>query len=130
MSERNRYRTDRQRVAGLGSAKEGTGHWLSQRVTAIALLPLLPVFILTFGHALGKPLHAVKEIYAHPFNAIVAALTIVVTFRHLQLGLQVVIEDYVHEPAAKTASLLANTLICWALMFTGLFGVAKLALSF
>ena len=129
MSERKRFQTDRQKVAGLGSAKEGVGHWWQQRVTAVALLPLLPLFVITFGRSLGQPLEAVQAIYGHPFHAIVAILTIIVAVRHLQLGLQVVIEDYVHDHALKTSALLANTLLTWALMLAGVFGVAKLAFS-
>ena len=123
------FRTDRQRVAGLGAAKEGVGHWWSQRVTSIALIPLLPFFVVTFGRALGQPLYEVERIYGHPFNAVVAILTILVGFRHLALGLQVVIEDYVHDHALKTSLLLANTLLTWAFALAGVFGVAKLAFS-
>ena len=126
---RKHFRTDRQRVAGLGSAKEGVGHWWSQRVTAIALVPLMPFFVVTFGRALGQPLERVQEIYGHPFNAFVAILTITLVFRHLALGLQVVIEDYVHDHALKTAALLASTLFTWAFLLAGVFGVAKLAFS-
>ena len=92
------YRTDKQRVLGPGSAKEGTGHWWSQRLTSIALIPLTILFI-------G------------------------VTFLHLQQGVQVVIEDYVHDPALKTGALLANTLLTWAFGLSGVFAVAKIAFT-
>jgi succinate dehydrogenase / fumarate reductase membrane anchor subunit len=67
--------------------------------------------------------------YSDPFHAIVAILFIAVTFYHLQQGLQVVIEDYVHGKAARTAALLANTLLTWAFGLTGVFAVARIAFT-
>jgi succinate dehydrogenase / fumarate reductase membrane anchor subunit len=123
------YRTDRQRVQGLGSAKEGTGHWWNQRLTSVALIPLTLLFIFPFANALGGDFETVRAVYANAFNAIVAILFIIVLAIHLQQGLQVVIEDYVHEKAALTAALLANTALCWALGLTGVFAVAKTAFA-
>jgi len=124
-----RFRTDRQRVDGLGSAKEGTGHFWTQRVTAIALVPLTLLFIFPFASALGTDFEAARAGYASPFNAIVAILFIGTAFYHLQLGLQVVIEDYIHDHALKTGALLANTLLTWAFGLAGVFAVARVAFS-
>ncbi|MEO0913377.1 MAG: succinate dehydrogenase, hydrophobic membrane anchor protein [Pseudomonadota bacterium] len=123
------YQTDRRRVMGLGSAKEGTGHFISQRITSVALVPLTLLFIFPFVGALGGEFAEVREIYANPWNAIVAILFIGVGLYHHQQGLQVVIEDYVHGKLARTAALLANILFCWALGLTGVFAVAKIAFS-
>jgi succinate dehydrogenase / fumarate reductase, membrane anchor subunit len=123
------YRTDRARVTGLGSAKEGTGHWWSQRITSIALVPLTLLFLFPFIRALGADHEVVRATYASPFNAIVAVLFIGATFLHLQQGLQVIIEDYVHGKAARTASLLANTLLTWAFGLAGVFAVLKIAFT-
>ena len=123
------FRTDRQRVHGLGSAKDGTEHWWRQRVTAIALVPLALLFVFTFARNLGADFETVRATYASPFNAIVAILFILVAFYHLQLGLQVVIEDYVHGNAARTAAIVANTLLTWAAALTGVFAVARIAIS-
>jgi succinate dehydrogenase / fumarate reductase membrane anchor subunit len=123
------YRTDRARVTGLGSAKEGTGHWWSQRITSIALIPLTLLFLFPFVRALGADHAVVQATYASPFNAIVAVLFIGATFLHLQQGLQVIIEDYVHGKAARTASLLANTLLTWAFGLAGVFAVLKIAFT-
>lgn len=123
------YRTDRQRVLGLGSAGEGTGHWWGQRLTSIALVPLSLLFLVPFARALGNDHAAVLATYANPFNAIVAILFILVSFHHLAQGLQVVIEDYVHGAAARTASLLANIFFCYALALAGVFAVAKIAFT-
>ncbi len=123
------YRTDRQRVSGLGTAGEGTGHWWSQRVTSIALIPLTFLFVFPFARALGGEFARVREIYANPFHALVAILFLVVTFYHLQQGLQVVIEDYIHAKPARTALLLGNMLLCWVLGLAGAFAVAKIAFA-
>ncbi len=122
------YLTDRKRVTGLGSAKDGTGHFISQRVTAIALVPLTLLFVLPFGYNLGGGYDRVIEAYAHPVNAIVAILFIFTVFTHLRLGLQVVIEDYVRGHGRRTALLVANTLFCWLFGLTGVFAIAKIAL--
>lgn len=122
------YLTDRKRVQGLGSAKSGTHHFISQRVTAIALIPLVVLFVLPFGYNLGAGYDRVIAAYSHPINAIIAVLFFIAVFTHLRLGLQVVIEDYVHGKMARTALLLANTLFCWLLGLTGVFAVAKIAL--
>jgi succinate dehydrogenase / fumarate reductase membrane anchor subunit len=123
-----RYQTDRQRVTGLGTAHDGVGHWWSQRLTSIALAPLTIFFIFPLVRALGSDWVTVQAIYARPLNAVVATLFFLVGFLHLQQGLQVVIEDYVHDKPFRVAALVANTLICWGLAITGVFAVAKLAL--
>lgn len=123
------YRTDRQRVSGLGTAGEGTGHWWSQRVTSIALIPLTLLFVFPFARALGGEFARVRETYANPFHALVAILFLVVTFYHLQQGLQVVIEDYIHAKPARTALLLGNMLMCWVLGLAGAFAVSKIAFA-
>lgn len=123
------FLTDRSRVQGLGSAKEGTGHWWSQRVTSVALVPLTLLFIFPFVSALGSDHASVIDTYSNPFNAIVAILFVIATFLHTQQGLQVVIEDYVHDKPIRTAALLANTLLCWAFGLTGVFAIAKIAFS-
>lgn len=124
-----RYQTDRQRVRGLGTAHEGTGHWWSQRLTSIALVPLTIFFLFPFVQNLGSDWETVRASYASPVNAIVAVLFFVVGFVHLQQGLQVVIEDYVHEKALRTAALLANTFLCWAFALAAVFAVAKIAFA-
>ena len=121
------FRTDRQRVEGLGTAGEGVGHWWIQRITALALLPLTLLFLFPFVRSLGAPWEAVRETYRSPFNAVVAIVFLGVAFFHLQLGVQVVIEDYVHDKPLKTALLLANTLLTWIFGLTGVFAVAKIA---
>jgi succinate dehydrogenase / fumarate reductase membrane anchor subunit len=121
-------KTDYKRVAGLGSAREGTHHWWTQRLTSIALVPLSLLFVFTFGNALGAGYDAVLETYANPWNAVVAILFLIVGFHHLMQGLQVVIEDYVHGRAGVVL-LILNTLLCWGFAIAGVFAVARIAFT-
>ena len=73
-----RFLTDRKRAVGLGSAKTGTAHFWAMKVSSVALLLLLPLFVFTFGPMLGQPHEEVVAYFARPFPAIVAALTLVV----------------------------------------------------
>lgn len=115
------------RVRGLGSAKDGTHHWWAQRVTAIALVPLLLWFVASVVSLAGAPLAEVKAWLASPIAAVLLLALIVAVFHHAQLGLQVVIEDYVHAEGVKIAALLLVKGA--ALLFSGLsaFSVLKLA---
>lgn len=123
------FKTDYKRVAGLGSAKDGTGHWISQRLTAIALLALGPLFLIPFMRALGAGHEAVLATYSHPFHALMAVGFFIVGFRHLRLGLQVVIEDYIHAERLRMISLIVNALAWRGFAVAGAFAVAKIALG-
>jgi succinate dehydrogenase / fumarate reductase membrane anchor subunit len=121
------FRTDRQRVQGLGASRDGVGHWWGQRITSIALVPLTIVFLFPFAQALGESWERVRAVYGHPFNAVAAILFLAVGFRHLQQGIQVVLEDYVHDKPLLVGLLLANTLLTLAFAITGIFAVALIA---
>ena len=127
MGEKNRMTTPSNIVYGLGSAKEGVGHWWMQRVSAVALMPLTLLFIIPFGQAIGQGHTAVTALYAQPFHALIAILFILVSFWHLAQGLQVVIEDYVESKGSRTALLMGNSLLCGLFAAAGVFAVAKLA---
>jgi succinate dehydrogenase / fumarate reductase membrane anchor subunit len=122
-----RYLTDRKRATGLGSAKTGTEHHWAMMVSSVALVGLIPLFIFTFGYALGRPYDEVLAYYSRPLPALIAALTFFVGFLHFRGGVQALIEDYVHGFARK-ASLIGMTCLSYALMATALFAVARLAL--
>jgi succinate dehydrogenase / fumarate reductase membrane anchor subunit len=95
------------RVRGLGSAKSGLAQWWAQRLTAIALVPLSLWFIVSVLHLLGAPHDAVVDWISGPWTIVLMIALVVATFHHAQLGLQVVIEDYIHHDAARLASLIA-----------------------
>ena len=122
-----RYLTDRKRATGMGSAKSGTAHFWAMKVSSVALLILIPLFVFTFGTIVGEDYAAVTAYFAHPFPALIAALTLIVGFEHFQSGAQVLIEDYVHGLAQKSTIILIKC-ISYGLMAMGLFAIAKLAL--
>ncbi|PYC47834.1 succinate dehydrogenase, hydrophobic membrane anchor protein [Litorivita pollutaquae] len=122
-----RYLTDRKKAVGMGSAKTGTAHFWAMKVSSVALLLLVPLFVFTFGCALGGTYEEVMAYYSRPFPAIVAALTFIIGFKHFNDGAQVLIEDYVHGMAQKI-SLILLTCISYAAMATGVFAIAKIAL--
>ena len=123
------FKTDYARAHGRGAAGEGLHHWWSQRITSIALIPLTLLFIVPFGRALGGGHDAFVATYSNLWHALVAILFLLAAFSHLQQGLQVVIEDYVPGKATRTAALLANTLLCWALAVAGVLSVATVLFS-
>ena len=121
------YLTDRKRATGMGSAKSGTHHFWSMKVSSVALLFLVPMFIFTFGGILGSTYAEVTAYFARPFPAIVAALTILVGFKHFNDGAQVLIEDYVHGTMQKVMIILV-TCLSYGAATVGIFAIAKLAL--
>ena len=115
------------RVRGLGSAKNGTHHWWIQRVTAVALVPLTLWFAVAMIKMTGAAHSAAIAWVQSPFNAIMLLLLIIATFHHMQLGLQVVIEDYIHSEGTKLVLLLAQKLVSFALAIAAGFAVLKIA---
>lgn len=120
-------RTPLGRVRGLGSAKQGTHHWWAQRITAVALVPLTLWFIFSMAALAGADAAAAAQFVAQPVNAILLLLLIAATFHHLQLGLQVVIEDYITGEFAKIASLVVVKLLAVAFGVAAAFSVLKTA---
>ncbi len=116
------------RVRGLGSAKSGVAHWWAQRLTAIALVPLSLWFIFSMLHLLGAPQAAVADWFAGPWTIVLMLALVLATFHHLQLGLQVVIEDYIHDDAIRLASLLAVKAAAILLAMACIVSVLKLGL--
>ena len=105
-------RTPLGRVRGLGSAKEGTQHWWHQRVTALALVLLSGWFVISLIVMTGASYEEVRAWIGHPVVTGLLLLTIGFTFYHLKLGLQVVIEDYVHSEMIKVGSLMLMSGAC------------------
>jgi succinate dehydrogenase / fumarate reductase membrane anchor subunit len=94
------------RARGLGSAKHGVGHWWNQRVSAVALVPLTLWFVWSVIHLAGAGQTEVIHWLSRPASAILMALLVIATFYHLALGIQVVIEDYVHRESVKIVTML------------------------
>lgn len=100
------------RVTGLGSAKEGTHHFWIQRLTAIALVPLTLWFVASIASLAGAEQAAVKAWLSSPVAALLMLAFLISGFWHLKLGLQVVIEDYIHSEAVKITALVLNSFLC------------------
>ncbi|MBY0613332.1 MAG: succinate dehydrogenase, hydrophobic membrane anchor protein [Beijerinckiaceae bacterium] len=102
-------RTEMSRVKGLGAAKSGTEHFWQHRITAIANIPLAIAFIAIVISLQGKSREAVLHTLSQPLVAILMLLFVCSGLFHMRLGMQVIIEDYVHGEATKIAALIANT---------------------
>lgn len=121
------FRTPVGRARGLGSAKSGTGHFWWQRVTAIALIPLVAWLLGTLVSLVGADLDTVRAVLAKPWNAILLSLFLIATFWHAKLGLQVVIEDYIHARAMEIALQLLVTLACVVGALASLYAIGRIA---
>ncbi len=114
------------RVRGLGSAKEGVSHWWSQRLTAVALVPLTIWFVASVASHIGADHAAMTAWIGSPVTASLFILLIVATFYHAYLGLQVVIEDYIHGEALKIVTLVLVKGACIVLALIGVLSVLTL----
>ena len=118
-----------QRARGLGSAKEGVGHWWNQRLTAIALVVLVLWFVVLVLGLLGHDYQAVRASIARPWNALLMIAFIIAAFWHAVLGLQVVIEDYVHTRWLEVTSMIVIKLLAVAGALAGVLAVLRIALG-
>lgn len=116
-------------VRGLGSAKEGTDHWWLQRLTGLALVPLTIWFVVSIAALAGADHGHVAEWLSSPFVAVFVILVVGVGFYHLKIGVQVVVEDYVHTPWVKTGTLISVTFFCFVVGLASVLAVLKLAIG-
>ena len=117
------------RVRGLGSARSGTHHWIIQRVTAIGNLLLVSWLIASLAMLPAYDHAAVTGWLAQPIVAVPMLLMIVSVFYHIRLGLQVLIEDYVHDEGLKFATLILMQFFVIGCAAVSLFSVAKIAFA-
>lgn len=117
------------RAKGLGSAHDGLHHWIVQRITAIALIPLTIWFVVSLIQLSGSDYAQAVAFFKSPLNAVLMAGVIIAAFWHAALGLQVVIEDYVHCNVKKISALLVVKIGCYGLAIAGVLAIAKLNLG-
>jgi succinate dehydrogenase membrane anchor subunit len=120
-------RTPLGRVRGLGSAKDGTDHFWRQRITALANVPLVIFFVLLVIVLAGKDYQSVAATLASPTIAILLLLAVLSVVVHMRIGMQVIIEDYVHTETTKLILVMANTFFCVIVGFSAAFAILKLA---
>ena len=115
------------RVLGLGAAKDGVGHWWSQRVTSVALVILGLWFVSALLRLDDLSYPLVVAWLAKPVNAVLMVLLVLTTAYHSQLGVQVVVEDYVAHKGAKVVTMLLLKFLHVALGALGIFAILKIA---
>lgn len=127
MQSNSSMRTPLGRVRGLGSAKSGTGHFWLQRLTAVANFILTVIFVFVVVALVGKPYPAAMALLTQPCVAILMLLFILSACVHMRIGMQVIIEDYVHEEGVKILAVMANTFFAIAVGAASVYAVLKLS---
>ena len=121
------FQSDLGRVKGLGSSKSGTSHWWAQRVSALALIPLTLWFVYSAMKFIGMDLFAFRAWLNEPGSVLLLSLFLIALFYHMQLGLQVVIEDYVHGEKNKIFLLLSNKFAAALFAISSLVAIIQIA---
>ena len=129
MSFHDKLRTPLKRARGLGSAKDGTHHFIIQRITAIALIFLSIYVIALVISLIGGDYAAVRGAVAKPWNAVLLVAFLIATFWHSQLGMQVIIEDYIETPWLAITSQLAVIFFCVLAALASVLAVIRIALG-
>jgi succinate dehydrogenase / fumarate reductase membrane anchor subunit len=131
----NRYDTTRTmrtplaRAKGLGAAGHGAEHWWLHRMTAVSNIPLIVAFVIIVASLAGTTYQGAISIVSHPFVAIVLILAVISVTNHMRLGMQIIIEDYVHEKGWKLAALIANNFYAVVIAVACLYGIVKVGLG-
>ena len=120
-------RTPLSKVRGLGTARTGTGDFIGMRLTSIVLAVLTVVFIVLIVSQLGRPYADVAATVASPIVSILLLATVLLTAYHMRVGMQTVLEDYVHAEMTKFVLLMTNWVFCWGIGLTCTFAILKIA---
>jgi succinate dehydrogenase / fumarate reductase, membrane anchor subunit len=120
-------RTPLSRVRNLGASHSGTTDFWRQRITAVAMVLLIVPVIVVVMMMLGSNQAAAKQILSSPLVAIILLLFIIASTWHMKIGMQVVIEDYVHNEQLKLASIMANNFFSFAVAMASIYAILKLS---
>ncbi len=120
-------RTPLARVRGLGSAREGTGHFWKQRLTAIANIPLILFFLGLLVSLNGASFEETRSTLSNPFVALPLILALLSVLYHMRLGMQIIVEDYIQAEGLKLLVLILNTFFAIVVGVVSIFALLKLA---
>jgi succinate dehydrogenase / fumarate reductase membrane anchor subunit len=131
----NRYDTSRSmrtplaRAKGLGPAGHGAGHWWIHRMTAVSNIPLVIAFVIIVASLAGGSYEDAILIVSHPLISILLALAVISVTNHMRIGMQIIIEDYVHDRGWKIVALIANNFYAVVIAVACLYGLIKVGLG-
>ncbi len=114
------------RVRGLGTAHSGTEHFWMQRLTGIANLPLIIAFLVVIVSLVGSSQESVIATLSNPFVAMILFAALISVLIHMRIGMQVIIEDYVHSELRKIVLLMANTFFTLAIGIAAAYAILKI----
>ncbi|MCJ2085656.1 succinate dehydrogenase, hydrophobic membrane anchor protein [Methylobacterium sp. E-005] len=120
-------RTPRARVSGLGVAHHGVSHWWLQRITAVTNLVLMLAFVVIIANMAGRNYAEAAHIVANPFVSIILILALLSVTLHMRIGMQVIIEDYVHAQATKIVAVFANNVYAVLVAVACLYAVLRIS---
>jgi succinate dehydrogenase / fumarate reductase membrane anchor subunit len=122
-------RTPLARVKGLGAAGHGVEHWWIHRVTAVSNVPLIISFVIIVAALAGSSYEQAIAIISHPLVAIILILAVISVTNHMRLGMQIIIEDYVHEKGYKIVAVIANNFYAVIIAVACLYAILKVSLG-
>ncbi len=122
-------RTPLARVKGLGASGHGVEHWWIHRMTAVSNIPLIIAFVIIVAALAGSSYQDAIAIISHPLVAIILILAVISVTNHMRLGMQIVIEDYVHAKELKIAAIIANNFYAVIIAVACLYAILKVSLG-
>jgi succinate dehydrogenase / fumarate reductase, membrane anchor subunit len=122
-------RTPLARVKGLGASGHGVEHWWLHRVTAVSNVPLIISFVIIVAALAGSSYEGAVAIVSHPLTAILLLLAVISVTNHMRLGMQIVIEDYVHDKGYKIAAVIANNFYAVIIAVACIYAILKVSLG-
>jgi succinate dehydrogenase / fumarate reductase membrane anchor subunit len=122
-------RTPLARVKGLGAAGHGVEHWWIHRVTAVSNIPLVIAFVIIVAGLAGSDYARAISIVSHPLVAILLILAVISVTNHMRLGMQIIIEDYVHDKGWKIVAVIANNFYAVIIAVACLYAILKVSLG-
>jgi succinate dehydrogenase / fumarate reductase membrane anchor subunit len=122
-------RTPLARVKGLGASGHGVEHWWLHRMTAVSNIPLIIAFVIIVAALAGSDYARAIDIISHPLVAIILILAVISVTNHMRLGMQIIIEDYVHDKGYKIAAVIANNFYAVIIAVACLYAILKVSLG-